>query len=190
MKTVIFNGSPRKSGATSAIVSYLQENLPGEVIRIDSYTASVSPCIDCRYCTTHEGCALQDEMQEIYRHSNEADVVILASPIYFGQLTGSLLSLASRLQYFWTDKKRLSPKKRLGAVVLVDGGMGIYEDAFRAGKRLLHTMGAECKHMFYHSGTDNADRANPLENQQTMNELQSMTTQIKEFLLCKPSNNC
>ena len=183
MKTVIFNGSPRKSGATSAIVSYLQENLPGEVIRIDSYTASVSPCIDCRHCNTHADCALQDEMQEIYRHSNEADVIILASPIYFGQLTGSLLSLASRLQYFWTDRNRLTPKKRLGGVVLVDGGMGIYEDAFRMGKRLLHAMGAKCDLMVYHSGTDNPDRTNPLADEQTMNEIQSMTTQIKEFLL-------
>ena len=190
MKTVIFNGSPRKEGATATIVSYLQENLPGEVIRIDSYTSSVSPCNDCRHCNTHAECSLQDEMQEIYRHSNEADVIILASPIHFGQLTGSLLGLTSRFQYFWTDRNRLTQKKRLGAVVLVDGGMGICEDAFRMGKRLLHTMGAECVSTVYHSGTDNPHRANPLADKQTMNAVQSMTTQIKEFLLCNPSNNC
>ncbi len=189
MKTVIFNGSPRKSGATATIVSYLQENLPGEVIRIDSYTASVSPCIDCRHCNTHNHCALQDEMQEIYPHINEADVIILASPIHFGQLTGSLLSLASRLQYFWTDRNRLTPKKRLGGVVLVDGGMGIYEDALRMGKRLLRTMGAKCDFTVYHSGTDNPQKANPLAETKTLHSIQSMTIQIKEFLLCNSSNN-
>lgn len=187
MKTVIFNGSPRKRGATATIVSFLQENLPGEVILVNSYTASVSPCIDCRHCMTHRECAIKDEMQDIYRYINEADVLILASPIYFGQLTGSLLSLLSRLQYFWTDKNRLAPKKRLGAVVLVDGGMGIYKEALSTGKRLLQTMGAEEILSVYHSGTDNPNRANPLADEQTQNALLSFTTKIKEFLLCNPS---
>jgi len=181
MKTVIFNGSPRKTGATSAIVSYLQKNLPEEVIRIDSYTVSASPCIDCRHCRTHNACALQDEMQEIYRLINEADAIILASPIYFGQLTGSLLSLLSRLQYFWTDKNRLFPKKRLGAVVLVDGGMGIFEDALKMGKRLLHLLGVKEIATVYHSGTDNPQNANPLACQQTMEQLNHIITCAKEF---------
>lgn len=183
MKTVILNGSPRREGATASIIGYLQDRLPGEIIRVDSYQADISPCIDCRHCMTHPNCALHDQMEQLYRHINEADGIILASPIYFGQLTGSLLSLASRFQYFWTDKDRLSPKKRFGAVVLVDGGMGICEDAFSMGKRLLHLLGVKEVETVYHSGTDNPQRANPLVDEQTIKQLDNTINHAKEFLL-------
>lgn len=181
MKMVILNGSPRKKGATASMIEYLQERLQGEVIRIDSYTASVSPCIDCRYCYTHKDCALKDNMLELYHHINEADAIILASPIYFGQLTGSLLSLTSRFQYFWTNQSRIAKKSRFGAVILVDGGMGIFEDALKMGKRLLHLLGIQTIKTIYHSGTDQPELEHPLENEKVRQELNQLIQEIKEF---------
>lgn len=184
MKTVIFNGSPRKQGATAAVLSYLRNHLPGEIIQTDSYSNGISPCVDCRFCKTHATCSISDGMQELYRHINEADVLVIASPIYFGQLTGSLLSLASRFQYFWTNPSRITSKQRVGGILLTDGGMGICQDAFAMGKRLLHLLGVQEIHTVFHSGTDRPEKQDPLADPQTLR-------QIENFLhfACKMNQN-
>lgn len=167
MKTLIINGSPRKSGGTSSIVSNLNELLDGEVIILDTYRCKISPCLDCRYCWTHSKCAINDHMQDVYEIINEADNIVIASPIYFAELTGPLLSWASRLQYFWTSKNMrnevvLQEKLRYGATILVDGGDGYMDTALAMGKRLLRNMGAEFKELIYFSGTDKTEPTNPL----------------------------
>ena len=65
MKTLIINGSPRKNGDTVALIEALTQRLSGE-IRVISCHDDISPCIDCRFCWKQEGCAVQDDMQEIY----------------------------------------------------------------------------------------------------------------------------
>ena len=127
MKTLIINGSPRKNGTTSTLVKALAERLSGEIRIVETYRSNISPCVDCRYCWKNDGCAINDEMQYLYKYIIDADNIIIASPIYFAELTGSLLQWASRLQYFWTAKNFrktdiLSGKKRKGAVILSDGG--------------------------------------------------------------------
>lgn len=173
MKTVIFNGSPRKQGATAAVISYLRNHLPGEIIQADSYSADISPCIDCRFCKMHATCSIPDGMQELYRHITEADVLVIASPIYFGQLTGSLLSLASRFQYFWTNPARITSKQRVGGILLTDGGMGVCQDAFAMGKRLLHLLGVQEIQTVFHSGTDRPEKQNPIADPQTLQQIEN-----------------
>ncbi len=121
MKTLIFNGSPRNNGGTATLIKELEKNLAVDVNVISSYKANISPCIDCRYCWTNDKCSIDDEMQKVYRLINEADNIIIASPIYFGEITGSLLGLISRLQYYYIARKFhnteiLSVKKRNGAL--------------------------------------------------------------------------
>jgi multimeric flavodoxin WrbA len=182
MKTLIINGSPRINGGTSSIVSKLKEFLNGEVTVLDTYKCEVSPCLDCRYCWTHSKCAIDDQMHEVYRQINEADNIVIASPIYFAELTGSLLCWASRLQYFWTSKNLrneivLEGKLRYGATILVDGGNGYMDTAFAMGKRLLRNMGAEFKELIYFSGTDKTEPTNPLNNITIMESINKLYLQ-------------
>ncbi|MDR0818817.1 MAG: flavodoxin family protein, partial [Oscillospiraceae bacterium] len=81
MKTLIINGSPRANGDTAALIGELQKHLKDEIIVIQTYNVAVQPCTDCRYCWTNAACALQDEMQNIFKMIDEADNIILASPI-------------------------------------------------------------------------------------------------------------
>lgn len=159
MKTLIINGSPRKNGGTATLVSELQKHLNGEIIVINTYYTSISPCIDCRHCWTHPNCAINDEMQNVYELINDVDNIVIASPIYFAELTGSLLQFASRLQYIWVSKTFrhepvLSEKTRYGAVILVDGGDGYMDTAMAMAKRLIRNMGGEFKDFVYSSGTN------------------------------------
>lgn len=166
MQTLIINGSPRKNGGTATLISELKKQLIGHVTIINTYYANISPCIDCRHCWTHSKCAIDDEMQNVYQLIDNADNIVLASPIYFGELTGSLLQWASRLQYIWVSKNFrnefvLKEKSRYGGVILVDGGDGYKETAFAMSKRLLKMMGAQYKDLVYFSGTDKIEPTLP-----------------------------
>ena len=62
MKTLILNGSPRPGGDTASLLRLLTEDLTGEHQQVDAYRADISPCVDCRFCWTHSGCAIQKAM--------------------------------------------------------------------------------------------------------------------------------
>ena len=101
MKTLILNGSPRRLGDTAFLLSVFEDAMAEKCQRVDAYYLDFSPCIDCRGCWKTPGCVIQDGMSEVYRMIEESDNILIASPIYFGQLTGPLISLGSRLQAYY-----------------------------------------------------------------------------------------
>lgn len=146
MKTLILNGSPRKRGDTAALIEALIQELPGEVQILNAFEQQVSPCVDCRYCRTHAGCAIKDGMQELYRLIEESDNIVVASPIWFAALPGPLLTLGSRAQCYFSArffrKEPLIGGKK-GAVLLAAGGSGGAKEAFKTASILLRELGAE-----------------------------------------------
>ncbi len=170
MKTLIFNGSPRKNGDTVSLLNVLKEQLSGEYKIIDAYRTNISPCLDCRYCKTQSGCAIQDEMQEVYAYLIDCDNVLIASPVYFSELTGPMLSVGSRLQtyfcgrFFRKEESGLTPKK--GAVLLVGGGDGKPDKAYETAKVLLKNM--NCKEIHPLVCSHNTDRIPAIEDAQVV----------------------
>lgn len=150
MKTLILNGSPRMNGDTMSLVNVIIENLKGEYKLVNAYRCDISPCIDCRYCWEHSGCAVNDEMQSVYSFIQECDNILIASPIYFSELTGKLLDVGSRLQtyfcsrYFRKEEGVVKPKK--GAVILVGGGDGRMDKPYETACTLLHHMNCHDVH--------------------------------------------
>lgn len=144
MKTLIFNGSPRKEGDTVSLINKFIENLNGEYKIVNAYDCRIQPCIDCRYCWEYKGCCVNDEMQEVYEYIQECDNVLIASPIYFSELTGAILNVGSRLQTYFCArffrKEKPIEKTKKGAVILVGGGDGNVNKAFDTACCLLHHM--------------------------------------------------
>ena len=101
MKTLIFSGTPRKNGDTMTLVNEFISHLEGEYKIIDAYDCNIKPCIDCRYCWKSAGCSLNDEIQDVYNYIEECDNILIASPLYFSELTGKLLAITSRLQTYF-----------------------------------------------------------------------------------------
>ncbi len=149
MKTLILNGSPRITGDTAQLIEKVTERILGEYRIADAYRCNVSPCIDCRYCWKKPGRAINDEMQEIYEYIQDCDNILIASPIYFSELTGKLLDLGSRLQTFWCARyfRKEEPilKSKKGAVILVGGGDGNINKPYDTACILLHHM--NCYHI-------------------------------------------
>ena len=128
MKTLILNGSPRKNGDVAFLVEQLVSLLPGQVIRLDAFTSGIQACQDCRYCKSKSGCALQDPMQHLYRTLDSYDNIVLASPVYFSDLTPPLLAIGSRLQASYMARRfrneQMFPHPKNGGVILTGGGDG------------------------------------------------------------------
>ena len=158
MKTLIFNGSPRKNGDTVFLINELIEYLRGEVNVINTYLSPIKPCLDCRYCWKNCGCSIKDEMQVIYDYIKDCDNIIIASPLYFSELTGSLLAVGSRLQMFYASKRFVKinqiQKKKNGAIILCGGGDGGPEKAEETAKTLLKLMNSQVIKTIYSLKTD------------------------------------
>ena len=142
MKTLIINGSPRRDGNTVALLREFKKHLYGEGVEISAFYSDIAPCVDCRGCWETAQCVVHDEMQVIY--DDDFDNIVVASPVYYGTLPGSVLSLMSRLQpwhvatYFLKEPLQQRPKKC--AAILTAGGKGNEERAF-------HHISALCKQL-------------------------------------------
>lgn len=146
MKTLIFNGSPRKNGDTSQLLQKFCAGLDGEYRIVRAYDGDIKPCVDCRYCWEHPGCAIRDGMTEIYDWIADCDNIVIASPVYFSTLTGPLLSVLSRVQTLFCSRFfRGEPRKggKRGAVIVVGGGDGSPDGAVKTARMLLRQMGAD-----------------------------------------------
>ena len=110
-------------------------------------------------------------MQELYDYIQECDNILIASPVYFSELTGKLLDLGSRLQTYYCAaffrKEKPIPKEKKGAVILVGGGDGRMEKAYSTARTLLRHMNCQSIHDLVSSHNTNetpaADDANALQ---------------------------
>ncbi|MCI9537942.1 MAG: flavodoxin family protein [Eubacterium sp.] len=100
-RIVILVGSMRKGGNTDLLVQAFAEgaskNNTVEIVSVFDY--KVNPCIGCNSCFTREGnqCFQEDDMAQIYKKLKVADVVVIASPVYFYGISAELKAIIDRL---------------------------------------------------------------------------------------------
>lgn len=107
MKVIAINGSPRKTWNTATLLKNALEGAASqgaETELINLYDYNYKGCISCFGCKLKEGtsygkCALNDELKPILQKVEEADAIILGSPIYFGGTTGETRSFLERLLF-------------------------------------------------------------------------------------------
>lgn len=104
MRAAAFNGSPRRDGNTAAalraVLAPLEDaGVETRVFHVGNKT--VAGCRACGWCKAHrEYCCVQgDEVNEWLREMLEADAVILATPVYFGNIAGPMKCFLDRAFY-------------------------------------------------------------------------------------------
>lgn len=99
MKTMIFVGSANRNGNTMNLVKEFIEHLDGEyeIINVFDYL-NVKPCIDCGFCHKNYGCVFKDEFSDILERSFNVDCFVVATPMWFNNVSGPMMSFFSRLQ--------------------------------------------------------------------------------------------
>jgi multimeric flavodoxin WrbA len=112
-------GSPRKKGNTNFLLStFLQAaEQKGAATRIISVAESnILPCKEYVVCEKKGTCPIDDDLAaEGYGLLRQAEVVVLASPIFFYNMPSQLKALVDRCQVFWARKYRLKLSDSLKA---------------------------------------------------------------------------
>jgi multimeric flavodoxin WrbA len=100
-------GSPVKGGNTEALLreAFSRNRSEGVDFRVLTTAGrEITDCLHCNWCLKkQEGakrCAVEDDMAEIYPLVEESDAVILATPVYFGRLSGRLAALIDRMRVY------------------------------------------------------------------------------------------
>lgn len=137
MKILILNGSPRSDGNTVAMVDAFLDGAKDnghEITVVQVCQKKIAGCLACEYCHTKGNgkCVQQDDMQEIYPLLDEAEMIILASPIYYHSFTGQLQCAINRI--YALDKPRNLKKAALflssGSDNVFGGAVYEYENSF------------------------------------------------------------
>lgn len=136
MKVLALNGSPRLVGNTSNALTYLLDELEKEGFETDYIQVYEDNLIPCNFCSSCEirndgRCVMEeDRLNEYMDRMRAADIIILASPSYYGSCSGQLKIFLERAGYcFQTGDKGLRGK--IGAAFVTqerDGGMPVYSE--------------------------------------------------------------
>lgn len=102
MKVLILNGSPRKDGNTTIAVRemekiFAEENVACKVIQIGN--RDIRGCIACGSCAKKGKCVFDDIVNEIAPEFEEADGLVVASPVYYASANATLVACLDRLFY-------------------------------------------------------------------------------------------
>jgi len=104
MKILILHGSPRKGGSSDTLVKQFVLGLntvgKNEIKEFYANDVNVRPCQGCLTCAKlgNNTCANEDDMQEIYSAFVDAEIVVWATPMYWGYMTAQLKTILDRME--------------------------------------------------------------------------------------------
>lgn len=129
MNILILNGSPRQNGTTAAMVDAFTEGAREALHKLDVVPIcqrKIAGCLACEFCHTkgRGHCVQKDDMQEVYPLLEEAEVLVLASPIYYHNFSGQLQCAINRI-YALDNPKNL----KKAALFLSSGDNHMYTGA-------------------------------------------------------------
>jgi len=131
IRVIGISGSPRKGGNTDLLLDDVLEGARAggsSVRKIYLNDLDFKACQACGGCLRSGRCVVRDDAQKIYKSLHESDVIVLASPIYFGSVTAQVKSMIDRLHCFWVAKhilkKPASAKSRLGYFLCASSDAG------------------------------------------------------------------
>lgn len=108
-KVLILSGSPRKGGNSDILCDEFArgaQEAGNEVEKIRVADKKIHPCSACYYCRDHGGeCVHKDNMAEVLQKTIDADVLVLASPVYFYSIDAQLKAVIDRTVARWLEVK-------------------------------------------------------------------------------------
>ena len=159
MKILVLNGSPRPNGNTKGMVNAFQEGAvsPGHHVDVvDVCRLKINGCLACEYCHTkgRGECVQKDDMQQIYALLNEAEMLVIASPIYYHGISGQLKCTIDR--FYSAAAPGQLPKLEKVAMILSSGDPDMYNGAiFSFRGDFLDYLGLEDMGVFTAHGGEN-----------------------------------
>jgi multimeric flavodoxin WrbA len=143
-------GSPRRHGNSEQLLDACMagvEETGGRADKLVVVEYGIAPCNGCNACSLTGECVIVDRMEELYPRLEQADAIIVASPVFFATVPAVLKALYDRCQPFWARRWVLGEpppeRKRPGALLLARAGGDPYgfEGAVLTTKSLFAVLG-------------------------------------------------
>jgi multimeric flavodoxin WrbA len=143
MNILILQGSPRANGNTAWMAEEYKkaaEAAGHQVTLVNVAKKKINGCLACEYCHTkgNGACIQKDDMQELYPLLAEAEVLVLASPIYYFTLSAQI---QAPIQRFYAMMKPANVKKT--ALLLSSHSPAVYDAAIAEYKSIAGFCGYE-----------------------------------------------
>lgn len=162
---LILKGSPREKGNSSTLADQAAagaREAGAQVESVNLFKLSISGCDACDFCQKSEPgrCSIEDDMQALYPKLRKADVILLASPVYWFTLSAQLKLCIDRWYAFMNPEGCELKGKRIG-LLLAYGDIDPYAsggiNAIRTFQDLCGFIGAEVAGIVYGSALDVGD---------------------------------
>ena len=116
-KVLLLNGSPHPHGCTATALeemmkTFAEEGVEAELIQIGA--RDIRGCISCGRCSKLGRCVFDDAVNEVAPKLEEADGLVIGSPVYYASPNGTILSFMDRLFY----STHFSKHMKVGAAVV------------------------------------------------------------------------
>lgn len=163
MNILVLNGSPRPNGNTKQMIDAFKEgaeNAGHQVDVVDVCRMKIAGCLGCEYCHSKGNgeCIQKDDMQTIYELLQEAEMLVIASPIYYHGISGQLKCVIDRFYSIAYPTKPKNLKKV--AMILSSGDADMYDGALFSFKGdFLDYLGLENMGVFTAYGSENGSAA-------------------------------
>ena len=187
MKVLIINGSPRLNGNTAVALNEMVKVFEADGIETDTVQVGnkdIRGCVACGSCFEKGKCAFDDVVNELAPRFEEADGLVIASPVYYASANATLIAFLDRLFY----STRFDKTMKVGASVVVArrGGCSATFDELNkyftiSGMPVASSQYWNCVH-----GLEKGQAEQDLEGLQTMRTLaRNMSFLMKGIALAK-----
>jgi multimeric flavodoxin WrbA len=102
LKVLIINGSPRANGNTSLAVKEMENVFAAEGVEVKTVqigNKNIRGCVACGSCAKNGKCVFDDAVNELAPKFEEADGLVIASPVYYASANATLIACLDRLFY-------------------------------------------------------------------------------------------
>lgn len=102
MKVLMLNGSPKTNGNTALALAEMEKIFAQEGIEVETVQIghkAVRGCIACNTCAQTGKCVFDDVLNELAPKFQEADGLVVASPVYYASANATLIAVLDRLFY-------------------------------------------------------------------------------------------
>ncbi|AKL96957.1 multimeric flavodoxin WrbA [Clostridium aceticum] len=133
LKVLAIVGSPRKGKNNDTLVEHMLKGIAdykevsASIEKLYANKMQIASCTACEGCGRKKGCVIKDDMNSLYTKFDEADIVIISSPLYFCSVSSQLKAIIDRNQAIWSSKYILNDslinkeKSRLGYFICTAG---------------------------------------------------------------------
>lgn len=142
-KIIVLNGSPRKGGNTSALIREFARGAEEAGNTVTSFLLHDMQIKGCKGCwgggrNPDSPCTIKDDMEKIYPVYKKADVVVLASPLYYWTISGQLKTTFDRLFAVAEEQPNYQNPIKEAVLLMAAEGNGFEESVYWYERLMKH----------------------------------------------------